>query len=107
MNDKLMALANNEEFKEKMLKLETVEQIQALFADYDVTMSLDEVADFCKEIAKAANMLPEEANAELNEDELDNVAGGVITLAAVLGYAAYAGCVALGAYLGYQRMKNK
>lgn len=106
MDERLSVLSSNEEFKSKLVALETVEQIQALFNEYEIEMSQDEVAEFCKEVAKAANLLPE--GEELNEEELENVAGGIVITASVaLTYAAYAGALALGAYLGYQRAKRK
>lgn len=78
---KIEELMNNEEFVEKVNKVESMEQAQELFAKEGVDIN-DEIS------------LAEE---EMSESELDNVAGGFITFGqAVKAWGA--GCT-IGVYI--------
>lgn len=73
-------LLENEEFSEKMSTTETTEEVIKVFADYGVAVTEEEL--------DAAVAYAKENGGELSEDELNNVAGGVV-----------AECVALGGLL--------
>ncbi|MCL2169364.1 MAG: class IIb bacteriocin, lactobin A/cerein 7B family [Defluviitaleaceae bacterium] len=68
--EKLTALLENEEFVDALSQAETIEGAQKLFADNDVTISIDELKALC---AKAK----QESGEELSDEELELVAGGI------------------------------
>ena len=70
MQEKLNALLEDEAFLNKMLNAENPEQVSALFAENGITMS-------AKEVEILRSRLENADGAELSEDQLENVAGGV------------------------------
>ena len=67
--DKIEQLMNTEEFVQQMNLADSLEAVQALFAQNGVELTLDEL----KEMFVSAG---EDACSELSEEALDNVAGG-------------------------------
>lgn len=67
---KLEELSKNEEFLGKLTKVENVEDAKALFAEYGVEVTDQEIIDL-KDSFSAT---------ELNEEDLDKVAGGELQL---------------------------
>lgn len=84
---KLESILKNEEFVAKASTIATAEELQALFAEFGLELTVDEVIYFCDLVAKEKERM--DANGgELCEDDLDNVAGG--------GVLFVLGCVGLG-----------
>lgn len=71
LNEKIKDIINNEEFIAKMEKTEA-EDMKSLFAEYGVELTDEEVLEFVKEAVEE-----EHGDIPLNEDDLENVAGGV------------------------------
>lgn len=72
---KLSALLGNEEFANVLIEKETPAEVVALFAENGMTITEEEVT-------KLHEMLTKSASGELNEDDLENVAGGSFESAA-------------------------
>jgi hypothetical protein len=70
---KIKALEENGAFEQELAKVNTPEEMQALFANYGIEMTLDEIRAMVAEAVK----MNESEGGELNEEDLDNVAGGV------------------------------
>ena len=66
---KLEGLQNVEAFEQEMTAVNSVEEMQKLLSKYGVEMSAEEI----ESLAQDANKV----EGELNEDALDDVAGGV------------------------------
>lgn len=83
--EKLEALKTNEAFALEMNAAVTAEDVQAIFAKYDIDFTLEEARRMLDEV-KASNA------EELSADDLDNVTGGCVGLAiavAILIIATY------------------
>lgn len=83
VNQKILMLTEDKEFMQYLFEQDSYEKIQAAFASKDVELSIDEV----KELVASVLAETEKTNAELDESELENVAGGIITVAAAVGLA--------------------
>ncbi len=79
--EKFNQLMEDKEFVVKMLSQKTEEDVQKLFLENNVEMTLDEVDELGATLDKAFEKLN---NDELDEESLENVSGGFlgITLAA-------------------------
>lgn len=78
-NPAFVELVANKEFVVKMLSQETPEDVQKLFAENGIELTLDDVRVFGEALAEAEN------KDELSAADLENVAGGVIAAATVWG----------------------
>ena len=76
----IKTLMENKEFSEKIALTETTEEVIAVFAEYGVTVTAEDL--------DAALAAAKVGGDEISENDLDNVAGGVV-----------ASCVALGGLL--------
>lgn len=101
-NQKLAELFESEQFKEEASKIQTAEELQALFAEHGVDLTMDEVINLCAAIA--AQM----GEAELSEEDLENVAGGfgIVTVGLICLGVACIGGLAVGIYNGYRDAKS-
>lgn len=78
MNEQLMQeVLSNEEFVMSLLELETGEEVQKALADKGLEFSLEEISLIKEKLANP------DAGEELSDDDLENVAGGSVTLATV------------------------
>ena len=68
----LQELLNDEAFEAEIRDVHTPEELQALFASKGLEMSLEEVEALCSQAAAAVGG----AEGELDEQALENVAGG-------------------------------
>ena len=101
-NQKLTKLFESEQFKEEASKIQTAEELQSLFAEHGVDLTMEEVIDLCAAIA--AQM----GEAELSEEDLENVAGGIglVTVGLICLGVGCIGGLAVGIYNGYRDAKN-
>lgn len=99
--EKLNELTNDKAFVEMMMSQETPEDVQRVFNEHGVPLTLDDV----KRIGSALAQM-EEPTSELSEDDLDSVAGGVVLTAATCWAVAKAiiaiGGAALAIYKWYK-----
>lgn len=94
MEEKIKALLESEGFIDKMLACEEPEQVQALFAENGIELSLEEVKAIGAGLESALN----NEEGELDEDALEEVAGGVAVTAVISVTAALiAGGIKVGA----------
>ena len=78
MEEKIQAILAEEGFVEKLMDCEEPEQVQALFAEKGVELGLDDVMGISKGLKAALD-----DSDELDEDSLDSVAGGSVTVAVI------------------------
>ena len=87
----------NEEFVKELFSKETPEEVQVLLAEKDIDLTVAEIVKLGEIVAKKLQQTENGEPAELTEEELADVAGGVLpvlfAVAAVMG-AAY---MAIGA----------
>lgn len=95
MNEELLKkVLEDADFTQSLLDMETEEEVQAALKEKGVEISTEDI-----DAIKRA--LENQGEGELSEDELENVAGGSLTVLAALGVAsiitaACGGTVALG-----------
>lgn len=102
-HEKINELFASEEFKNEASKISTAEELQELFAKHGVEMTVDEVIELCGVIAR---YMEADAKEELTQNELDEVAGGVIGWLAVGVAVLCVGALAMGIYNGYKSCKK-
>lgn len=100
MEEKIKSLMSQQEFVDKLLACEEPEQVQALFAENDVELSLEEVKAIGQGLAAMS-----ESDGELSEDDLEGVAGGV-AVSTVLGVISGAITVGVQITRNWSRIKN-
>ena len=79
MQEKFEKLMQDQEFAEKLLNLDDDKEIQALLAENEIEFTLEEIAAIKKGVIAQLN--GEEA--ELSDDDLEGVAGGIAISAVV------------------------
>lgn len=91
MEERLNELVQNEVFMKRLLALETDVEVQALLAENDVELSLDEIKFIKKQVEARLN-----GQEELDEEDLANVVGGSVTAAIAIIGAVVDGIIKLG-----------
>jgi len=86
--NKIEELVKNESFIKELLSMESNEAVIALFKNNGVDITNEEVEELAKGLDQ---MLNSEAN--LSEEELQNISGGVIGTSFVVGWALKAAAV--------------
>jgi len=88
MTEKIAALANDEEFVNSLLTMDDNAEVQKAFAERGVDLTVEQI-DQMAEMAFGKN-------GELNESDLENVAGGFLAEAAIVcsGIALFCNCMA-------------
>ena len=102
-NDKLVEILGNEQFKAESKTLTTAEDLQTLFAKYDLDLTMDEVYHLCASIACSMK-----SDDELDAEDLEYVAGGIawpVVAAVALGVVCL-GAFAIGVYNGYKSTRK-
>ena len=89
MQERLNELVQNEVVMKRLLALDTDVEVQALLAENDVELSLDEIKFIKKQVEARLN-----GQEELDEEDLANVVGGSATAAIIT--TVVAGIVKLG-----------
>ena len=95
LNETLNTLFRSEAFVAEAKRVTTIEEMQKLAAKYGVCLTEEEVVEMCRTIAEQL-----QADGELSEEALENVAGGVWGWV-VVGVVSV-GAFALGVYNGYK-----
>ena len=102
-NPAFLELLEDKEFVAYMMSQETPEAVQKVFAEKGFELTMDEVNELGKALADAE---PKESGAELSEDDLANVSGGIVITTAGLIAAGKiivaAGGAALAIYKWYK-----
>ena len=104
--EKIQELMKNASFIKKLLGMENPEDVQDLFEDNGVALTLDEVKQIGLMLDKVfsgeitAEQLEQAASGELSEDDLEQVAGGVILagIATMIITGVFAAGAAYGSY---------
>lgn len=81
MNERLLELTKDRDFLQRMIEAESPEQLGLLFKRYEI--ELENLS-----IEEAFKLVREQENAELNENELEDVSGGLIGVATAIGAGA-------------------
>lgn len=103
VNERLKGLSADKGFLKELFEQDSPEKIQAKFAERGVELSLDEVKELVVAVVDAAET---HGTDELNEDSLEDVAGGVV-LASLIGWGVMALMTAGGIAVGWKLAKNK
>ena len=104
---KLNELIKDEAFLKELFSKEEPEDVQALFEDNGVELTLDEVRQLGDLLGKAANgeitaeQLEKMANGELSEEDLEQVAGGEVFIGAAMVIAIIGGTLAGSTAVGF------
>lgn len=97
----------NPTIAEKMVMLETPEEVQAFLEDQGISFSLDEISKLKETLVKV--MALEESD-ELTDEALEDVAGGAIlatTLAVIGAVVSVLGAVGAGAQLTHNVTRRR
>ena len=92
--EKLQEAMQDKQYVKELMALETIEDIQAKFAEAGIDFTADEVQDLVDQVV--ANTAATEGD-ELDEAALEGVTGG-----SILGMAIFIGLTALGVYIGWK-----
>lgn len=99
--DLINAMMEKTEVQEKAKQCKDAAELQQLFAENGVDLTVDEVEAFLSELTESV-MSKIRENQELSEDDLDSVAGGMGSVAAAiigLGSIPVAGWIVAGAVI--------
>lgn len=96
----LVPLLEDEAFLKALLTAEEPEKMSEVLGAYGVSVTSDEVDELMQEGIDGMLEMQEKVSDELNEEQLENVAGGGILKGIVVGLLAVGGAVAIGAGLG-------
>ncbi len=109
--DKIGELFQQDAFKKDANECKTMEDFHSLFIKNGVEITEDETIELISQIAEKKQKMD---NGEISEDELDEVAGGIVILGVTLTVAqavalgiAGVGAAALGAWNGYHKTRKK
>ena len=77
--EKIKEVFSDEEFVKSLVAMETPEEVQKALAEKGIDLSIDE-------IKAVAELLEKRANGELTDEDLENVAGGLGAITALVIY---------------------
>ena len=92
--EQLKAAMQDKNYVKELMALETIDAIQAKFAEAGIDLTAEEVETIVHEVVA----LEANADGELSEEALESVAGG----GAILGMAIFIGLTAAGVYIGWK-----
>jgi len=88
MNEKrIKEVFSDEAFVKELVSKETPEEVQALLEDKDIEMSVSEIVKLRELLEKKA----EDPNAELSDEDLEDVSGGCLGVAVIASFAVFIG----------------
>mgnify|MGYP003517103404 FL=1 len=83
MNEKrIKEVFSDEAFVKELVSKETPEEVQALLEDKDIEMSVSEIVKLRELLEKKA----EDPNAELSDEDLEDVSGGCLGVAVIASF---------------------
>ena len=86
MNEERMKeVFSDEEFVKELFSKETPEEAQALLAEKEIDMSIDELVKLKDLVAAKLQAAENGESTEITEEDLADVAGGVAVLFAIMG----------------------
>ncbi len=104
---KMQELQNDPVFTAKIAEAKTAEDFIAVYKEFDIELTADEAADIVAAVAVEA----EEDNEELNVEQLDQVAGGLViagvVIPAILWKTALALVATCGVVAGIKKLKKQ
>ena len=81
--ERIKEIFSDKEFVKELFSKETPEEAQALLAEKDIDLTVAEIIKFGEVVAKKLQQAEETGeNVELTEEELEDVAGGVLPILA-------------------------
>ena len=92
--EKLQAAMQDKNYVRELMALETIDAIQAKFAEAGIDLTAEEVETIVREVVA----LEAGTDGELSEDALESVAGG----GPILGMAIFLGLTAAGVAIGWK-----
>ena len=97
----------DEEFVKELLSKEALEEVQALLAEKDIDVSVEDLVKIKDLIVKKAQEAENGVSAELTEEDLADVAGGsAAAVFAVIGLAIVCEALLLGgSYMYYKKIR--
>jgi len=99
---KLDRIGSDPEFIDRLIRLETPEEVREALQSKGVDCTLDEVKALISESVDAV-----QNGGELSENALEDVAGGFVISSTVAGMAIFLGLTALGVGIGWKAAKGK
>ena len=83
--ERIKKVFSDEEFVKELFSKETPEEAQALLAEKEIDMSIDELVKLKDIVAAKLQAAENGESTELTEEDLADVAGGVAVLFAIMG----------------------
>ncbi len=83
--ERIKEVFSDEEFVKELFSKETPEEAQALLAEKEIDMSIDELVKLKDIVAAKLQAAENGESTELTEEDLADVAGGVAVLFAIMG----------------------
>ena len=87
--ERIKEVFSDEAFVKELLSRETPEEAQELLAEKDIDVSIEELVKLKDLIIAKLQAAESGESAELTEEELENVAGGVIPTLVFFGFFAF------------------
>jgi len=85
--ERIKEVFSDEAFVKELVSKETPEEVQALLEDKDIEMSVSEIVKLRELLEKKA----EDPNAELSDEDLEDVSGGCLGVAVIASFAVFIG----------------
>ena len=76
--ERIKEVFSDEEFVKELFSKETPEEAQALFVEKDIDVTIEEIVKLGEFVANKLQQIENGESAELTEDELADVSGGVV-----------------------------
>jgi len=83
--ERIKKVFSDEEFVKELFSKETPEEAQALLAEKEIDMSIDELVKLKDLVAAKLQAAENGESTEITEEDLADVAGGVAVLFAIMG----------------------
>ena len=97
--ERIKEVFSDEEFVKELFSKETPEEAQAMLAEKDIDLTVEELIQLRELIIKKAQQTDD--NEELGDDDLEDVAGGSVILLSIAVYGIAALSVAAIGHIAY------